>query len=101
MSIASTSIEAYRDIQETGKSQKQVDIILDCLLSNKRPLTGREIQQKTDLDINAISGRLNEMKAVGLVHTCGKKKCPITKRTVVPVTAFWNILEAYYPPAKK
>lgn len=97
---SSTSIEAYRDIQATGKSQKQVDIILDCLLSNKKPLTGREIQQKTDLDINAISGRVNEMKASGLVTTCGKTKCPITKRTVVPVTAVWNILEAYYPAKK-
>ena len=97
---ATSSIEAYRDIQSTGKSQKQVDIIMDVLLSNKKPLTGREIQQKTDLDINAISGRLNEMKAVGLVTTCGKTKCPITKRTVVPVTAVWNKLGLYYPSKK-
>tara|TARA_B100000767_G_scaffold167869_1_gene157239 strand:- start:156 stop:455 length:300 start_codon:yes stop_codon:yes gene_type:complete len=97
MSIASTSLEAFNDIQATGKSQKQVDIIMDVLLANKKPLTGREIQQKTDLDINAISGRLNEMKSVGLVTTCGKTKCPITKRTVVPVTAVWNKLELYYP----
>ena len=97
MTIRQTSIKAYSEITQENKAQRQIDIIMDVLLATKTPLTGRQIQQKTDLDINAVSGRLNDMKQTGAVIECGKVKCPITKRTVTPVTAVWNKLALYYP----
>ena len=49
-------------------------------------MTLKEISRKANLEINAVSGRVNDLKKEGLLSECSKRKCSITNRTVTPVT---------------
>ena len=56
-----SSREAYRELKDTGQLNKQ-EVIIFRALNNKPPMTGREIQKATGMDINAVSGRVNDLK---------------------------------------
>ncbi len=80
-----TSLSAYSELKETGKGSRQADLIISKL-SHGRDYTLREIQQITGLEINVISGRVNDCKHAGLlVHTPKKRNCSVTGKLVQPV----------------
>ena len=87
MSISTTSINAYTDIKNDGTTATQKNIILDALDDAAKPLSAREIKELTGLEINAVSGRINDLKKDGLLVEAEKRKCSITHRLVTPVTS--------------
>ena len=86
-----TSRKAYKEINEDGTVRSQKDMILFTI--NMIPesdkdfgLTLKEIARQTRIEINAVSGRVNDLKKDGSVEECTKRKCRITGRLVTPVT---------------
>ncbi len=86
-----TSRVAYKAINEDGTAKSQIKIILDLIndLSNVDKgfgLSLKEIARQTGFEINAVSGRVNELKKNELVKECNKRRCRITGRLITPVT---------------
>jgi len=86
MTVADTSINVYHEIKQEGLTGKQHLIILKCLTDCNKEMTLQEISKKTGIAINAVSGRVNELKNAKLVIPSSfKRLCTITNRTVQPV----------------
>ena len=86
-----TSRIAYKEINEDGTTRSQKDTILFVI--NMIPnsdkdfgLSLKEIVRQTGFEINAVSGRVNDLKKDGSIEECIKRKCRITGRLVTPVT---------------
>ena len=75
----------YQEIVKDGTVGKQAQKILN-LLFKSNPLSLREIKDKTEIEINAVSGRVNDLKKTGNVVECDKRKCSISGRLITPVT---------------
>ena len=86
MGVRSTSKQAYSQVQESGLTTAQREQILEYLSAEDSPRTLREIQEFTLIDINAVSGRCNEMKKTGSLFEHPKRKCSITGRLVTPLS---------------
>ena len=85
-----TSRLAYKQINEEGTSESQKETILSVvhrafLNPVKRGISLREISLRTGIDINAVSGRVNDLKKDGKLQTTVKRKCTITDRLIAPV----------------
>lgn len=86
-----TSKVAYNAINKDGTAKSQATIILDIIknISNLEQGFGvslKEIARQTGFEINAVSGRVNELKKSKLVKECDKRRCRITGRLITPVT---------------
>ena len=86
-----TSRMAYKTINKDGTATSQRQIILDMInnISNVNKSFGfslKEISRQTGFEINAVSGRVNELKKDDLVKECTKRRCRITGRLITPVT---------------
>ena len=83
--IRDTSLEAFRELNESGQLGLQEQKIYDQIARHGEPLTLQEIAKATGIGINAVSGRVNGLKKKNLLEECEKRKCHLTKRTVTPV----------------
>ena len=81
-----TSQLAYNELKHSGHHKNQKDIIADLLIYYPDGLSLREICDKTGFDINAVSGRVNDLKKTNILDEMPKRKCSITNRTIIPVT---------------
>ena len=81
-----TSTLAYNELKYSGQQKNQKDIIVDVLIYYPKGLSLREICEKTEFDINAVSGRVNDLKKLGVLEEMEKRKCSITNRLIIPVT---------------
>ena len=86
-----TSRLAYREINENGTLRSQKDIIFSQI--NMVPehdkdfgITLKELARVTGFEINAVAGRVNELKKDDFINECEKRRCRITGRLVTPVT---------------
>lgn len=89
--MTSTSLEAYKKINEDGIVGQQAEEILNFLKEHGEPMTNKEIQKSTGLEISSVSGRVNDLKKRGLVEVVGKRPCGVTGNTasiVLPVTNY-------------
>ena len=94
--IRKTSKKAYEDLKQSGKALSQKEQIYKMVdletngtagsVSRSHGITLKELSRKYDLEINVVSGRINDLKKLGMIKECYKRKCDITKRTVIPVT---------------
>lgn len=84
MTVRLTSMNAYQDLRDTGKIGKQAQTILSAMALG-RNYSLQELSRITGIAINAISGRCNDMKKIGVLveDTCRKRS--ITGRSVHPV----------------
>ena len=87
-----TSRMAYKEINENGTAISQRQIILDMVnnISNVDKIFGlslKEISRRTGFEINAVSGRVNELKKSNKVYEVNKRKCTMSGRTVTPVSS--------------
>ena len=83
-----TSILAYKQIKKEGVVKTQKQIILNCIKENDigKGMSLQEIKKKTGIEINAVSGRVNDLKKENKLATClWKIKCDVTHRTIQPV----------------
>ena len=101
MSVRNTSKKAYKEINEDGTDYSQYDhimIIVNSLQSNYKGwgMSLREISKFSGIEINAVSGRVNELKKQKKLHEMPRRKCSITKRLITPVSSVtedeWRVL---------
>ena len=85
--VRTTSIIAYNDLKLSGKQPTQKQIILNTLRENKTPMSLQEICDRTNFQINAVSGRVNDLKKSNQVVEAHTRKCTITRKTITPVRA--------------
>jgi hypothetical protein len=84
MTVADTSIEAYKEHKAKGLVGKQAQAILDFMTPGVS-YSRREISQKSGLELSSVCGRVNELLAIGMLVEGSKRKCLITHKTIVPV----------------
>ena len=89
--IRTTSKMAYKEISENGTLRSQKDIIfsaINMIPGNDKDfgITLKELARQTGFEINAVAGRVNELKKEEFIKECKKRKCRITGRLVTPVT---------------
>ena len=85
--VRTTSIIAYNDLKLSGKQPTQKQIILNTLRENKTPMSLQEICDRTNMQINSVSGRVNDLKKSNQVVEAHTRKCTITRKTITPVRA--------------
>ena len=86
-----TSRMAYREINENGTLMSQKDIIFSAInMIDDRDfgISLKELSRQTGLEINAVAGRVNELKKEEFIKECDKRRCRITNRLITPVTVF-------------
>ncbi len=87
--IAETSKLAYKQLNESGIGKTQKSKILYLVRNHyqntKKGLSLREISNMTNFEINAVSGRVNDLKKDGLLETTEKRKCSYTGAMIAPV----------------
>ena len=77
--IAITSRQSYLEIQKDIPKMKRrvIDFLIDNPVSSNK-----EISVGTGLDINNVSGRVNELCSEGVVKFSERSKCGVTGRNV-------------------
>ena len=84
-----TSLIAYKQIIEEGTARTQKHkifwVVEEHFNIHNEGLSLREIASFTNYDINAVSGRVNDLKKEGVLETDKKRYCTITKRLISPV----------------
>ena len=85
MSVAPTSIAAYRDHQAAGKIGLQSQQILDTMLPG-RDYSRRELSAFAGLELSSVCGRVNEMLGIGMIEEGPPRKCKVTGKTIKPVS---------------
>jgi len=86
-----TSRLAYKELNEDGtrRSQKETILFVIGMIPESDKdfgLSLKEIVRQTGYEINAVSGRVNDLKKDGSIEECIKRRCRITGRLVTPVT---------------
>jgi len=86
-----TSRIAYRDINNNGALMSQKDTIfsaINMITDKDFGISLKELSRQTGLEINAVAGRVNELKKEEFIKECDKRRCRITNRLITPVTVF-------------
>lgn len=78
MSVRETSIQALHTIQGNGRAVRATDKILQALKANPWGLTRREIEARTGLRTNQVSGRVRELLNQKRAMEDGQRVCSIT-----------------------
>lgn len=84
MSVAETSIVAYKEHRATGKVGSQAMSIFESMEFNK-DYSRRELVKLTGLELSSVCGRVNEMLQIGMIQEVDQRKCSITGKTIKPV----------------
>jgi len=84
MSVAETSVMAYKEHRATGKVGSQAMYIFETMGFNK-DYSRREIVQITGLELSSVCGRINEMLQSGMIEELVPRKCNITGKTIKPI----------------
>lgn len=88
--IQQTSLEAYKSIRDIlGLSQSQVLHVFEIHPAVK-DWTNLELARYLQWDINRITGRVFELRQLGVLEESRQRSCKITGRTSIA----WRIKEA-------
>lgn len=80
--VRDSSLAAFRDAILSGKGQDKAMRVFEAV---KRigPCTRRQVAEFTGMDTSAVSGRMNDLVASGLVLEDDEiRPCPITRKRV-------------------
>jgi len=87
MTVAQTSIEAFRNVQP--KLGNQQLLVYRCLSRHPNGLNNKEIAEALGWDINRVTPRCKELRERGIVEFFEYRPCSFTgKNTMVWVCAF-------------
>lgn len=87
LAIATRNENFFRH-RDSGKlGEQQTRIMLAVHAQPKRTWSLRELSRATGLEINAVSGRVNELKRIGYLEECPARSCSVSGRTITPVRA--------------
>jgi hypothetical protein len=84
MTVADTSIQAYKEHQAEGKVGTQSNSIYRIMQAGK-DYSRRELVAVTLIELSSVCGRVHELLQLGLLKEGKKRKCRITGKTIVPV----------------
>jgi hypothetical protein len=84
MTVADTSIEAYKEHKETGKLGRQAATLLEKMVYGK-DYSRKELSRATGFELSAVCGRVNELLALGLLEEIEPRKCTITGKRIHPI----------------
>jgi len=78
--VSDTSLEAYCSIKGNGVQLNQVGRVYNCIYCSIKPdgLTRSEISKMTDISLNAVCGRVNELMKKGFIVQNVRRKCKVT-----------------------
>ena len=82
--VRESSRAAYSELRDTGRLGRQQQTILDQIKPG-RDYSLRELSRLTHLEINAVSGRVNDLKKLNLLVEGEKRACTVTGKTITPV----------------
>ncbi|MAG27435.1 hypothetical protein CMI47_18030 [Candidatus Pacearchaeota archaeon] len=89
MAVETTSKIAYLEINTDGTARTQKKVILEAVRHHYElhgeGMSLKEIVLLTGYEINAVSGRVNDLKKLKLLETIEKRKCSVTGRLIAPV----------------
>lgn len=86
MSVAITSIEAYREHMATGKLGDQAREIVEFLaLRTDRDWSRAELSKAMGLRLSSVCGRVNELLHSGHVDAAPARACTVTGKKINPV----------------
>ena len=85
--IRTTSRVAYEDLKMSGKRLTQKERIVRVLKEKETPMSRKEISVMTGIEINAVSGRVNDLIKDGKLKEASSRKCFISRKTIKPVFA--------------
>lgn len=80
--MRTTSLKALQKLTDSGKREYNSLLIAKVLKRYKKGLTRREIEEKTGLRPNQVSGRVFEMIKQKRLSESGVRKCRITGNEV-------------------
>lgn len=81
MTVRDTSLEAYRDIRESGVMGARQLQVYDHLAKAPAPITDKELSVQSGIPINVVTPRRGELNKMKLIKDVGKRPCTITTRT--------------------
>jgi hypothetical protein len=94
--VTETSKEAYKQINQDGTATTQkkhiLKVVQEYYFKNGVGMSLREICKHTNYEINAVSGRVNDLKKQGKLDTWYKKKCPISYKTINAIEPHSDII---------
>jgi len=82
--VQDTSIGTFRAMQSMGEFNRQQLIVLASVKPG-RDYSLQELSKLTKLPINAVSGRVNELKRKGALEVGPKRPCCVTGSLIAPV----------------
>lgn len=80
--VRDTSLEAYKELIETGAAEKQREKVFLAIYNSQVPLTRQELSFVTGKPVNVICGRVNELIKEGAVIEGKKRACTRSGRKV-------------------
>lgn len=84
--VRDTSLDAYHSMIEDGSLGRSARRVLRWIqLRGEGDHTLQEISLGTGMPINAVSGRVNDLKKAERLVESKKRACSVTGRTVTPV----------------
>lgn len=81
MSIKETSWQAYQEILRGGVAKTQAEQVLQ-VINWHDGVTRAGIAMSTNLPINSVCGRVNELLRSEVIYVSGTRKCSVTGRSV-------------------
>lgn len=92
MSAVQTRNDNYYAHRDSGRLSTQQQLIMDRIGASNRQhgphnFSLREITRITGLEINAVSGRVNELKQIGLLVEDTPRPCRVSGKKITPVRA--------------
>jgi len=82
--VADSSLEAYRHLRREGGLETQQARLLGSMRAG-RDYSLQELVAITGIQINAVAGRVNELKAAHRLEQAPVRRCTITGRSIHPV----------------
>ena len=90
MTAIQTRNANYFDHRDSGRLTNQQRVIMDRIAASNRQhgehnFSLKEISAITGFEINVVSGRVHELKDLGLLVEDLKRPCRVTGKTITPV----------------
>lgn len=82
--IQQTSLDAYEGLIKSGKLGKQEATILSFMAMG-RDYSVKELCELTGLEVNAVSGRVSDLKKKQMLEEGERRPCEVTGNSIKPV----------------
>lgn len=83
--IADTSLDAYREHQDSGELGAQQKRIMIFFHTKGGEHTRSEISQLIGMRLSSVCGRVNELIKLGYLIECARRPCKVTRIQAHPV----------------